>query len=146
MEGDGDINLFTQAKKLFGLLEEPNHFTGTVNTFQDLVARRVVVSSDRRRKTNIRPVDEEMASRTIMRIVPQYYLLDGVPAAGVLADEVPAHCRYLNAPDGTQTVDYTALLAELWASTRHLHRRLSHRPPHPPGSVPTMPSSRGSCT
>ena len=103
----------------------------------------MVVTSDPIRKQDDRPIDEEAATRTVRRVVPRYYTrivgsymtkttpsvmkLDGnVPAAGMMAnDDLPPHCLYLHAVDGTKTVDYTGLLAELWASTRHVHRRLN---------------------
>jgi hypothetical protein len=112
-----------QASRLFGQLDKPNVFTGECNTFQEVVARRIHVTSDAGEKQNLQPMVGDDAEQLVRRIVPHRYLLDGRPAAGVLAQDVPVSYT-THSPDGTLSVDYTALLAELWGAVRHLVQRV----------------------
>ena len=122
-DADGDINLFPQASRLFGMLGQSNTFVGPTNTFQDVVARRVHVTSDATQKQEAQPLSDADAERLVRNLVPYRYVIDGRPAAGVLAQDVPAsYTRRLS--DGTLTVDYTSLLAELWGAVRHLSQRV----------------------
>jgi hypothetical protein len=81
------------------------------------------VTSDAREKENMTPLDEARAADLVRRTGTYRYTLDGRMAAGVAAQEVPP--EYTSTmPDGSLTVDYNALVAELWASVRHLLRRV----------------------
>jgi hypothetical protein len=137
VQSDGDIDLFPQASRLFGQLQESNVFTGSVNTFrpvaacwcnaatgaQELVARRVHVTSDPRVKQAVRPLTDDDGLALVRSVTPYRYTLDGREAAGVLANDVPAAYAH-RTPDGALSVDYNSLLAELWAGVRALSRRL----------------------
>ena len=122
-QSDGEVDLFSQASLFFGQLNAPNVFTAPVNTFQDVVARRLHATSDPLRKSDVSPLPETEAL-ALVRAVPAYrYDLDGRRAAGVLASDVPeAYVHRM--PDGTRCVDYNSLVAELWAGVRDLTRRL----------------------
>ena len=123
MEADGDINLYVQASRIFGQLGSSNEFSGTVNSFRDVVARRVHVTSDIREKAALEPLDEARADALVRGTNTYRYAIDGRIAAGVLAHEVPPEYRG-QLPDGRATVDYNSLLAELWTSVRRLLRRV----------------------
>lgn len=139
---DGDIDLFPQASRVFGQLARPNTFTGQTNTFCDVVARRIHVTSDADQKTNLRPLSDRDAEDLVRRIVPYHYLIDGRMAAGVLAQDVP-EVYASRTPGGTLVVDYTSLLAELWGAVRHLSHRLDAltgcAPGHPPDAACCAP-------
>lgn len=121
-EADGEIDLYAQASRIFGQLGAPNDFCATVNTFRDIVVRRIHVTSDGREKGDVTPLSEDRADALVRATNTYRYVLDGRVAAGVLAHELPP--EYTSAmPDGGLTVDYNSLLAELWTSVRRLLRR-----------------------
>ena len=43
----GDINLYPQASRVFSQLDVGNVFTAPLNTFQEVAARRMHITSDR---------------------------------------------------------------------------------------------------
>ena len=90
---------------------------------QDIVARRVHVTSDPVKKEDVRPLPEEEANALVQHVAAYRYLLDGRPAAGVMATDVPSAYSHV-LPDGTRCVDYNSLVAELWACVRGLSVRL----------------------
>jgi hypothetical protein len=121
---DGDVNLFQQASKIFGQLRAENVFTASTNTFQDVFVRRLHVTSDRTKKTDVIPLVEEDATALVRRLIPRRYKVDGESAAGMIADEMPA--QYVRCVPGVATlsVDYNSLMAEMWASLKHAHSRI----------------------
>ena len=122
-EADGDINLFSQASKIFGQLNANNVFTAPLNTFQDLIVRRIQVTSDASQKTDIQVFSDTEGMRLSQQVAAYRCCIDGRPAAGFLAHEVPVEfTRRTDA--GTLVVDYNALVAALWASVRCAHERL----------------------
>ena len=120
----GCINLYPQARDVFVKLEDDNVFTGELNVFRDIEAQRVCVVSDPRRKTDVRPMDETTATRLVRETRAYTYKIDGQPAAGVMATDVPRDYIQQKSANDPLTVDYTSLLMHLWTSVQHLHRRM----------------------
>lgn len=127
----------------------PEHtFEGNTNTFRDIVARRVFITSDPREKSDRTPLSPRGATRTVRGLRPHRYTLDGQEAAGLLADEVPTAYVRQCGPGGPLVVDYQSLLAELWASVQHAHARLDalEQPGAPTTPSTTSASAAGSGT
>lgn len=118
----GEVNLYPQASQFFGQLRVSNVFTAPLNTFQDVCARRIRVTSDRNQKENLQPIPDAEGTALVRQTVPYRYTIDGQVAAGLLADEVPA--QYAGGDPAARSVDYNSLLAELWAAVRDAHERL----------------------
>jgi hypothetical protein len=123
-EPDGDINLYEQASLLFARLGENNRFDGEVNTFRQVVVDRIQTRSDVRHKSQLVPADGASAAALVRRVPAYRYRMGGEPGAGVLAQDVPAQYTRRHPGDGSLTVDYQALFAELWTCVRHLQDRL----------------------
>jgi hypothetical protein len=119
---DGDIDLYAQASEFFGQLGTNNTFTGDVNSFQNVYVQRIHVLSDENGKQDLRPLPDEEGTALVRRITPYRYDVQGKPAAGLLAQEVPI--EYSNHGPDLMGVDYNSLMAELWASVRDAHTRL----------------------
>jgi hypothetical protein len=124
VEPDGDVNLYDQARLIFSQLHGPNTFTADTNTFRTVVVQRLQTMSDGTLKTDAVPVDGAAATRRVRDIQMYHYRLDGVPTAGVMAQDLPEVYTMRHPSTGHLTVDYQGLLAELWASVRHGHDRL----------------------
>jgi hypothetical protein len=124
IEPDGDVNLYDQAINVFSRLHEPNDFTASTNTFRTIVVQRLQTTSDGLLKTDVTPVDGVAATRRVRRTPMYHYRLDGVPTAGVLAQDLPDTYTMRHPVTGHLTVDYQGLLAELWASVSFAHDRL----------------------
>lgn len=132
LDMDGEIQLFPQASAVFGQLAQNNEFTGECNVFRDIQVRRMHITSDRRRKADVQPIDPADATK-VVRGVPAYtYTVDGQAAAGLMADDAPAECVRMRTRGGDGdgggaahlTLDYNAMLAYLWASLQDAHARL----------------------
>lgn len=123
-ELDGDVNLYPQASGVFGQLGVNNTFTGPRNVFRDVEVRRLHVTSDRSQKEDVRPLDPAAATELVRAVSPFLYRLDGEPAAGLMADDAPSEYVRRSAGDGTLSLDYHSLVAHLWASVQHAHRRI----------------------
>lgn len=104
------------------ILGSSNEFTGEQNVFNDIIARRLQIVSDRTRKRGLRRLRGSECKRLVSQLTPYHYTVDDRAAAGLLAQDVPEPYR-TTAPDGTLSVDYLSLLAELWGAVRHLLRR-----------------------
>jgi hypothetical protein len=139
VEPDGDVNLYGQASLIFSQLHQPNTFTGETNTFRTVVVQRLQTTSDMTLKTDIVPMDGATATGHVRNIQMYHYRLDGVPTAGVMAQELPEAYTMRHPSTGHLTVDYQSLLAELWSSVRHAHDRLdalaAHQEVHVAGEV-----------
>ena len=60
----------------------------------------------------------------MQQVAAYRYMIDGRPAAGMLASDIPeAYTQRLR--DGTLCVDYNSLIAELWAAVRGLCQRVA---------------------
>lgn len=86
----GTLNLFPQASRIFGQLEADNVFTGSRNVFHNVEVRRMHVTSDQRHKQNIEVIDPRLAADLVRTVMPRRYLIDGRPAAGMLANDLCA--------------------------------------------------------
>lgn len=122
---NGRVDLYNQASRYFARLGTANTFTADRNTFDGVVhARRFQVTSDARAKADIQPLDGRSSAQLVGSIRPQSYLLDGQPAAGLLAQDVPASYTHASPEDGTLSVDYNSLFTHLWAAVQHLQGRV----------------------
>ena len=119
IQGIDDIH--PQAARLFAQLHDQNEFTAVFNTFQEIFVQRIHVTSDRSQKQNITPLADHEGTDLVRHVLLYRYTINGRPAAGLMADEVPASYTQRNT---TLSVDYNSLLAELWASVRDAHARL----------------------
>ena len=114
-------DIHPQASRFFAQLHDQNEFTAVFNTFQEIFVQRIHVTSDRSQKQNITPLPDHEGTELVRHLMPYRYTINGRPAAGLMADEVPASYTHRNT---TLSVDYNSLIAELWASVRDAHARL----------------------
>lgn len=104
-------------------LDQSNEFTAELNRFRDVHVRRLFVTSDRRRKTDVTPVKPADALACLRRVQCYHYRIDGSAAVGHLAEEIPG--EYLLGDGGA--VDYQSMAALLWTAVRDLDARVHQR-------------------
>lgn len=113
--------LIQMIQRDYPLLKQSNVFTGEMNAFRHLTVQQLFITSDRTKKAEIRPIEKTEAIE-MLRTIPSYrYSIQGRPAAGFMADEVP---REFTHKQGSAAVDYTSMLAILWTAVRSLDERL----------------------
>ena len=112
------VQLYEQASVIFSQLDVDNVFNGERNTFRDIEARRICLTSDVRRKQDIRPLSRADATELVRRLSVFTYSIDSRRAAGVMANTVPEHYSENN------TVDYISLLMHLWVSVQDVHQKI----------------------
>ena len=112
------VQLYTQASTVFSQLDVNNVFLGERNTFRDVEARRICLTSDVRRKRDIRTLSRAEATDLVRRLSVFTYSIDNRRAAGVMALTVPAQYSENN------TVDYISLLMHLWVSVQDIHQKI----------------------
>lgn len=114
-----------QGRRVFGQLAQPNVFTAPTNTFQGVIeVNQCNISSDVRLKSDVHRLDETRAMRMLETVHGYSYVMHDAPAAGFLAHEVPDEYTRTSAVNGFKSVNYNAMVAELWTAVQCLSRRV----------------------